>query len=309
VVTLAGIRAPFALKGFDVVSVTGSFTLTDTNTGARYEHDGSTGRVDLGRAFRRSRYVEMTVSGQVVLDNVEYRLLEHAPVARVRVWKELKLPPIDPFGHTLFNQGPPSHLDDPDAYQYPGYRDFWHCVLAPGTNPVPFVVDASGSRDPDGDGLKFRWDYYTGGDEGDFYPLAGGVASRSPYFKNRPPGLGNSVRHELVVTVQDKYTADRLWFGVLVLSPQDAARFMWDWLQNNFDSGNDPSGVVSGRLIPILQQAESGFAAGQTRAGRRSLKEFKRLAKAQLSSLDPMATRALLALTDAVLEVTRKAAE
>jgi hypothetical protein len=306
VVTLSGIRAPFALKGFDVVSVSGSFTLTDTNTGARYEHDGSTGHVTLGRAFRRSVYVDLVVNGQVVLDNLEYRLLAHAPVARIRVRNELKLPAIDAQGHTLFNDDPPSHLEDPSFYQYPGYKSFWHYVLAPGTNPIPFVLDASASRDPDGNALKFSWEYYVGGDEGSFYPLAGGVASRFPFYRNRPPVLGNSTPHQLIVTVEDRYLADRLWFGVVVLRPQDAARFMWDWLDNNYDAGNDPLDVVHQHLIPVLREAEAAFATGDTRAGRRFLRQFERLAKLHLRSRDPMVTKALLAFTDAVLEVTEK---
>jgi hypothetical protein len=308
VVTLSGIRAPFALKGFDVVSVSGSFTLTDANTGARYEHDGSTGHVTLGKAFRRSVYVDLVVSGQVVLDNIEYRLLEHAPVARIKVWNELRLPPIDAQGRTLFNDSPPSHLEDPSFYQYPGYKGFWHYLLAPGTNSIPFVLDASGSRDPDGDALKFSWEYYVGGDEGDFYPLAGGVASRFPFYVNRPPVLGSFSRHQLILTVGDGHLVDRLWFGVVVLRPQDAASLMWDWLHEHFDAENDPRGVVSGHLIPILREAEAAFAAGQTQAGRRSLRQFEHLAKLHLRSLDPMATRALLAFTGAVLDVTRKSA-
>jgi hypothetical protein len=308
VVTLSGIRAPFALKGFDVVTVSGSFTLTDTTTGARYEHDGSTGHVKLDKAFRRSVYVDLVVNGQVVLDNIEYRLLEHAPVARIKVWNELKLPAIDAQGHSLFNDSPPSHLEDPSFYQYPGYKGFWHYLLAPGTNPIPFVLDASASRDPDGDALKFSWEYYVGGDEGDFYALAGGVASRSPFYVNRPPVLGNFARHQAVVTVGDGYLADRLWFGVVLLRPQDAASFMWDWLHEHFDSENDPRGVVRGRLIPILREAEGEFSAGQTQAGRRSLRQFEHLAKVHLRSLDPKVTRALIALTDAVLDVTEKSA-
>jgi hypothetical protein len=310
VVTLSGIRAPFALKGFDVVSVSGSFTLTDTTTGARYEHDGSIGHVSLGKAFRRSVYVDLVVNGQVVLDNIEYRLLEHAPVARIKVWNELKLPPIDAEGHTLFNDSPPSHLeDDSSFYQYPGYKGFWHYLLAPGTNSIPFVLDASASRDSDGDALKFSWEYYVGGDEGDFYPLAGGVASRSPFYVNRPPVLGNSARHQVIVTVGDGYLIDRLWFGVVVLRPQDAANFMSDWLEEHFDGDNDPQGVVRGRLIPILRESEAEFSAGQTQAGRRSLRQFEHLAKVHLRSLDPMATHALLVFTGAVLDVTKKSAQ
>jgi len=306
ILTLSGIRAPFVLKGFDVVSVSGSFTMTDTESGARYDYDGSLGHKNLGRLFRRAKYIVIAVTGEVVLDNFEYRLLELAPIARARVWNELKLPSIDAIGNSILDEEPPFHLDNLASFHYPGYSGFWHYLLAPGTNALPFVLDASKSRDPDGDALKFRWSYYTGGNNGAIYPLAGGVASRSPYFKNRPPQLKNSVRHELVLTVEDKYLSDQLWFGVVVLTPQDASRFMWDWLENNFDAGNDPSGVV-GQLIPILQQAESKFASGQMRMGRQSLKEFKRLTKAQLRQVNSAVTRALVALTDAVLDITKDA--
>jgi hypothetical protein len=81
---------------------------------------------------------------------------------------------------------------------------------------------------------------------------------------------------------------------------------MWDWLHEHFDSENDPQGVVRGLLIPTLQEAEARFEAGQTQAGRRSLRQFEHLAKWRLRSLDPMATRALLEFTDAVLDVTGK---
>jgi Immunoglobulin domain len=306
VITLSGIRAPFALLGFEVVSATGSFTLKDEATGAYYTYDGSIGRVKLGPAFRRTEYVELTVNGQVVLDNIEYRLLEHAPVASVRVWHELKLPPITAAGGTLFNYRPPGHLETASSYQYPGYRGFWHYLLAPDTNAIPFVLDASGSRDPDHDGLKFSWSTYIGGDEGDFFPLMGGVPTSSPFFKNRSGELVNTARHELVLTVQDKYLADRLWFGVVVLTPKDATGIIWDWLQEHFDSENDPRGVVRGRLVPVLQEAESQFAAAQTQAGRRSLRKFEQLATAHLRRMDWRVAETMLAFTDAVLEVTKK---
>ena len=65
--------------------------------------------------------------------------------------------------------------------------------------------------------------------------------------------LGNYARHQVIVTVGDGYLADRLWFGVVVLRPQDAASFMWDWLHNHFDTATDPTSVVQLHLIPILR--------------------------------------------------------
>ncbi len=213
-----GLTPPFGLKGFDVVSVTGRFALVDTNTGTRYEHDGSLGHVKLGRTFRSVKSVEIIVEGQVVLDNLEYRELELAPVARVRLWNELRLPPIDEAGNTLLNSRSP------------------HFVLAPDNEPFPLVLDASRSISPDGDALKFSWyyeySYWSGDDEWTvLFPLAGGVPSRSPYYRNRPTELASHVKYKMILHVEDDYYVDAASISVIVLRPQDVSRFMLNWFE------------------------------------------------------------------------------
>lgn len=232
----------------------------------------------------------MVIDGRVVLDNIEFTPLEHHPVARLRVLNEFTLPPLDHTGRTLLSKPPLSHLN-PVRYQYPGFKSYWHFILTAETNPVAFVVDMSRSTDADGDLLTFQWSYYVGGDEGDFYPLAGGVASQSPFFTNQPPFLNNSTSRQLYVQVQDDYVSSAIWFGVRVITPQDAMSRMWDWLDNEV---GHPRRIIERHFIPTLQRAEADFAAGRTEAARRGLQKFQSQVKGVFRKVDPVRAQTLL---------------
>ena len=188
-----------------------------------------------------------------------------SPTAMCRVLNELDLPSFDAHDRSLFRSSRPSHLDD-EPYQT-------HFVLAPNTNPYPFVLDASSSLPADD--MTFEWDYFVGNDsDGDFILLGG--PSATPFYTNQAPFLNSSAATELIVTVRNTSGFDALWFGVVVLTPQRATDAMAEWLDDHFDRRH---GRVQRRLLPLLREASARFANGETEAGKEALRVFERRLK------------------------------
>jgi hypothetical protein len=263
IVLSVGYHAPFALDGLDIVSISGTLIISDAGRGAYYTNNG-TGRITLGSAFQDVTYVDLFVNGEVVIDNLNYTVLHHEPTAGIRVLNEMNRTPILP-DHV------PNHLGMEAAYKFPGYKQFMHYILAPSTNPVPFVVDGSLSISPDGEPLTYDWNYYLGGDDGDWYSLLGGAEFISPYFTNQPPYLNNSTSRQMVLRVRNDYYQDVVWFGVKVLTPELATTTLWGWLSDHFDRTRGP---VRRRLIPTLRIAEEQFHNGETVAALDNLRRF-----------------------------------
>lgn len=265
-----GYYAPFTFNSLDVVSISGTLIISDAAHGAYYTNNGTTGRITLGSAFHGVQYVDLFINGEVVIDNIHYTVLHHKPVAAIRVLNEIR-------PTRLLDDDVPSHLDDDEKFWiYPGFKRFTHYILAPSTNPVPFVVDGSASISPDGEPLAYDWSYYVGGDDGDWYPLRDGAASASPCFTNQSPYLGNGSAHEMILHVKGAYHEDLVWFGVRVFTPEQATTVIWDWLANHFDRARGP---VRRRLVPTLREAEAQFRDGQTEAALATLKTFQRQTK------------------------------
>lgn len=215
-----------------------------------------------------------------------------APVVRVRVLDEFTLP--------ILHRTPPSHLDD-FQYLFPGYSNYWHYVLVPGTNVTPFVVDVSGTTDPDSNPLSYSWSYYIGNDEGDRYPLTSSGGPSSPYFTNHPPYFNSS---KMIVEVTDGATTKLVWFGVQVVTPQALTDTMWDWLQERYDNRRGP---VRRRLIPTLQNVSAKFAAGDTAAAREELRRFQRQVRSYGHYHQPAVTQLMLQYSQFLLDKTNEA--
>jgi len=188
------------------------------------------------------------------------------PTLCMKVLDALRLPPLNREGEPLLRASAPSHLEGEEARSY---RAFF--VLAPNTNPYPFVVDASASAPRDSD-FFFTWKYYEG--LGDYGVLAG--PTQSPYYTN---ALSNPIgfdSRDLLVVADDTAGRDNVWFGVVVLTPETATDAMIEWLDSHFRRHR---GRVQRRLVPPLREAKARFAAAQTEAGKNRLSTFLRRLK------------------------------
>jgi hypothetical protein len=292
-----GYHAPFAFNSLDIASINGTLIISDAASGAYYTNNSTPGHITLGSAFNEVGYVDFFVNGEVVIDNLEFTVLHHIPVAGIRVLNELK-PSI------IFPDSVPSHLDNDASYSdFPGYKRFRHVVLTASTNPVPFVVDASISNGR-GEPLTYDWSYYLGGDDGDSYPLFGGAASPSPYFTNQPPYLNNSTSAQMILHVKNAYYEDWVWFGVRVLTVEQATGALLEWLDDHYDRTRGP---VQRRLIPKLREAQAHFQNGETEAAVASLKTFRNQVRL-IFRYNPQLRRTLLDFSQQIIDVVSGAA-
>jgi hypothetical protein len=287
-----GYHAPFAFNSLDIVSLSGTLIVSDALSGAYYTNNGTTGRITLGSAFDNVTYVDFFVNGEVVIDNLNYTVLHHRPVAAIRVLNELK-PSI------IFPDDMPGHLDNDSSYSdFPGYKRFRHIVLTTTTNPVPFVVDASAS-DGHGEPLTYDWSYYLGGDDGDWYPLFGGAAFTSPCFTNQPPYLNNSTSRQMILHVKNAYFEDWLWFGVRVWTVEQATGVLLEWLDDHYDRARGP---VQRRLLPTLREAQTQLHNGEMEAAVASLQKAKNQARF-IFRYNPLVRRAVLDFSQQIIDV------
>ena len=229
-------------------------------------------------------------------------ILNAAPVVRVRVVGEFNLPPYDKLGHAILDSAAPSHLE-PFQYVFPGYSNYWHYVLVPGTVFDPFVVDASGTTDAEGDPLSFSWSYYLGNDVGDVYALTPSGDAASPYYTNHPPYLNNVTSRQMIVEVSDGTNTTRVWFGVQVITPQALCDVMLDWLDQRY---NNPRGPAQQKLIPALRRVTAKFADGDTAAARKELRRFRGQVRLYGTYQGAGVTRMLLKLSQSLLDTTRE---
>ena len=223
-----------------------------------------------------------------------------APLARaqavkpsVTVVNELNLPAIDADGTPFFNLTPPSHLSGSSRGRYRA-----HFVLTPNTNAYPFALDASSSTGSNSTPLVFQWSYFIGNDsDGDFFPVAG--PSTSPYFTNQPPDLNNSITREMVLDVSNGSMSERLWFGVVTLTPQAATDAMIARLDARYPQ---PTRRAQRRLLPPLREASAHFAAGETDAAKVALDLFLRRLKVSRLPLTGHEARVFKALSRSIIE-------
>ncbi len=211
----------------------------------------------------------------------------------VVVLDELVLPPIDSAGNAFFRLTPPSHLNGSEKGRYHA-----HFVLTPNTNTYLFALDASSSTGSNSTPLVFQWSYFIGDETGgNFFPVAG--PSTSPYFTNDPPNLNNSLTREMVLDVSNGSMSDRLWFGVVTLTPQEATDAMIQWINARYPQ---PTGRAQRRLLPLLREASAHFAAGETEAAKVSLGLFLKKLKISRSPLTGHEARVFKTLSRTIIE-------
>ena len=221
--------------------------------------------------------------------------IAHAQAVKpsVVILNELILPSIDADGTAFFSLTPPSHLSGSSRGRYRG-----HFVLTPNTNAYPFVADASSSTGSNSSPLQFQWSYFVGNDsDGDFYPLMG--PSTSPYFTNEPPSLNSSTAREMVLDVSNGSTSERLWFGVVTLTPQAATDAIIAWLDARYPK---LTSRAQRKLLPPLREASAHFAAGETDLAKESLDLFLRKLKLSRLPLTGGEARVFKALSRAIIE-------
>ncbi len=205
---------------------------------------------------------------------------------------ELVLPPIDGDGNAFFSLTPPSHLNGSERGRYRG-----HFVLTPNTNAYPFVLDASSSTGSNSTPLVFQWSYFIGNETGgDFFPVAG--PTTSSYFTNDPPNLNDPVTREMTLDVSNGSMSDRLWFGVVTLTPQDATDAMIEWINAGYPK---PTNRAQRKLLPLLREASAHLAAGETDAAKVSLGLFLKKLKVSRSPLTAHEARVFKALTAKII--------
>ena len=159
------------------------------------------------------------------------------------------------------------------------------------------MVDASSTTGSNSTPLLFQWSYFIGnGTGGDFFPVAG--PSTSPYLTNEPPNLNDSVTREMVLDVSNGSMGDRLWFGVVTLTPQEATDAMIEWINAGYPQ---PTNRAQRKLLPLLREASAHFAAGETDAAKVSLGLFLKKLKVSRSPLTSHEAHVFKALTPEII--------
>lgn len=172
-------------------------------------------------------------------------------------------------------------------------------VLAPNTNPYPYVVDASPVAAASALPLTFTWQYYVGNDsDGDFFPLDG--PSSSPYFTNYPSFLDRD-RPKLML-VSNGSASGGLWFRVQVVTPASATEIMAEWLSDRARGGDNPRSRLRRRLLPLMDEASARFAAGDAEAGKQELRTLLRRLKLSRSPLTLAQARAVKTLSQTIID-------
>jgi hypothetical protein len=188
---------------------------------------------------------------------------------------------------------PPSHLDGA------GYES--HFVLAPNSDPYPFVVDASDVAAANPAPLTFAWAYFEGNDsDGEFFPLAG--PSTSSYYTNDAPYLDWNAARNLSLWVEHGPAFDRLWFGVVVLTPQSACDALVEYFRDGVSGGDRPGSRVRRRLLPVLQEAAARFGARESEAGKEQLRLLQRRLKISRHPLSRSQVVAVRAISQAIMD-------
>jgi hypothetical protein len=210
----------------------------------------------------------------------------------VSVLGELVLPPIDDAGNLFFDLPAPEHLPNPTRGRYRA-----HFVLAPNTNAFSFVVDASGSTNGNSGALTYDWSYFIWDETGgDFFHIAG--PSTRPFLTNNPPTLSNAITREMVLDVANLSTTERLWFGVAVLTPQQAVDAMIDRINTRYPK---LTGRAQRRLLPPLREASAHFAAGETQLAKDALNLFLKRLRISRFPLTRFEARVFKSLTPTII--------